>query len=286
MELNSKTVTVGFCFLALVGLLGYGMISTRSSMEERMNKIEDELRSNYEHADERLTMLASDVAVVTKKMGITTQELEQAQTVAKQLKQENAQMARRLRRELATKADSKAVMKLHEDATNQLNAVQQEATTRIDGVTGEVRGVRTDLDATRADLNATRADLASSKRDLSGLIARNSTELAELRRKGERDYVEFDIRKGKQFRRVGDVLVQLRNTDVKRQKYEVAINADDSSIIKKDRTANEPVTFLVGRDRARYELVVNYVDKDRIRGYMSTPKDRLLAAETPTLRVQ
>src|SRR5262249_12845462 len=155
---------------------------------------EDELRSNYEHADERLTMLASDVAVVTKKMGITTQELEQAQTVAKQLKQENAQMARRLRRELATKADSKAVMKLHEDAKNHLNAVQQEATTRIDGVTGEVRGVRTDLDATRADLNATRADLANSKRDLSGLIARNSTELAELRRKGERDYVEFDIR--------------------------------------------------------------------------------------------
>jgi len=195
-------------------------------------------------------------------------------------------MARRLRRELAEKADSKAVMKLHEDATNKLNAVQQEATTRIDGVSGEVKGVRTDLDATRADLSATRTDLANSKRDLSGLIARNSTELAELRRKGERDYVEFDIRKGKQYRRVGDILVQLRNTDVKRQKFEVAINADDSSIIKKDRTANEPVTFLVGRDRARYELVVNYVDKDRIRGYMSTPKDRLVAAETPALRVQ
>jgi hypothetical protein len=34
------------------------------------------------------------------------------------------------------------------------------------------------------------------------------------------------------------------------------------------------VTFLVGRDRLRYELVVNKVDKDRIRGYISTPKDR------------
>ena len=154
------------------------------------------------------------------------------------------------------------------------------------GLTGEVRGVRKDLDSTRSDLDATRADLANSKKDLGTLIARNSTELAELRRKGERDYVEFDIRKGKQFRRVGDVLVQLRNTDVKRQKYEVAINADDSSIVKKDRTANEPVTFLVGRDRARYEFVVNYVDKDRIRGYISAPKDRLSAGEMPTLRVQ
>ena len=284
--LKSKTAIVAFCCLALIGVLAYGMMSMRSSMEDRMNSMEDDLRSMYEHADEKLTMLASDLAVVTKKMGITTQELEQAQTLTKQLKQENAQIARRLQRELATKADSQAVMKFHEEATTKLNAVEQEAATKIDGVTGEVRGVRKDLDSTRSDLDATRADLANSKKDLGTLIARNSTELAELRRKGERDYVEFDIRKGKQFRRVGDVLVQLRNTDVKRQKYEVAINADDSSIVKKDRTANEPVTFLVGRDRARYEFVVNYVDKDRIRGYMSTPKDRLVAAETPTLRVQ
>jgi len=284
--LKSKTAIVALCCLALMGVLGYGMMSMRSSMEDRMNSMEDDLRSMYEHADEKLTMLASDLAVVTKKMGITTQELEQAQTLTKQLKQENAQIARRLQRELATKADSQAVMKFHEEATTKLNAVEQEAATKIDGVTGEVLGVRKDLDSTRSDLDATRADLANSKKDLGTLIARNSTELAELRRKGERDYVEFDIRKGKQFRRVGDVLVQLRNTDVKRQKYEVAINADDSSIVKKDRTANEPVTFLVGRDRARYEFVVNYVDKDRIRGYMSTPKDRLVAAETPTLRVQ
>src|SRR5437867_9498611 len=284
--LKSKTAIVALCCLALMGVLAYGMMSMRSSMEDRMNSMEDDLRSMYEHADEKLTMLASDLAVVTKKMGITTQELEQAQTLTKQLKQENAQIARRLQRELATKADSQAVMKFHEEATTKLNAVEQEAATKIDGVTGEVRGVRKDLDSTRSDLDATRADLANSKKDLGTLIARNSTELAELRRKGERDYVEFDIRKGKQFRRVGDVLVQLRNTDVKRQKYEVAINADDSSIVKKDRTANEPVTFLVGRDRARYEFVVNYVDKDRIRGYMSTPKDRLVAAETPTFRVQ
>jgi hypothetical protein len=107
-----------------------------------------------------------------------------------------------------------------------------------------------------------------------------------LRRKGERDYVEFDIRKNKQFTRVGDVLVQLRKTDVKRQKYEVVINADDSPIQKKDRTANEPVTFLVGQDRVRYEFVVNSVDKDRIRGYISAPKDKLSAADIPSFRVQ
>src|SRR5262249_8050157 len=149
--------------------------------------------------------------------------------------------------------------------------------TKIAGVSGEVQVVRTDLDATREDL-------ASSKRDLNTLIAHNSTELAELRRRGERDYIEFDIRKNKQYDHVGDVLVQLKKTDVKKQKFDVVINADDSAILKKDRTANEPVTFLMGRDRVRYEFVVNYVDKDRIRGYLSTPKDKLVASESPALR--
>src|SRR5439155_540510 len=113
----------------------------------------------------------------------------------------NAQLARRLRSGLATKADSKAVLKFHNDQTTRLSAIQQEATTRIDGVTGEVRIVRADLDTTRTDLKATRSDLsatreevANSRRDLGTLIARKPSELPELRRKGERDYVECAVR--------------------------------------------------------------------------------------------
>src|SRR5215475_8504036 len=280
-----KSKTIGICCLVIIVLLGYTVMSMRSTMEERLSSVE---RDNAV-ADEKITTLTSDLNVVTKKIGVTTQELEEAQAAALQLKQENAQLAKRLR----AKDDSKAVIKFQKDATNKLDAAQKEAKTRMDGITGDVNGVRTDLDATRTDLKATRSDLnatreevANSKRELGTLIARNSTELAELRRKGERDYVEFDINKSKEFKRIGDILVQLRRTDVKRQKYEVVINADDSPIQKKDRTANEPVTFLVGRDRVRYELVVNSVDKDRIRGYVSAPKDKVLAAEAPPRRQQ
>ena len=78
--------------------------------------------------------------------------------------------------------------------------------------------------------------------------------------------------------------MQLKKTDVKRQKFDVVINTDDKNILKKERTANEPVTFLVGHDRVRYEFVVYSVDKDRIRGYISTPKDKLVAAENPVQR--
>jgi hypothetical protein len=272
--LKSKTTIIGGACLALVGLQGWGMMSMRNGMEERVGSMERQLQSMHNQDNEKLVKLTSDLDVVTKRMGITAQELQQSQTAAAQLKQENAQMTQRLRRELAAKADSKAVLQFREEANNKLSEVQQDTATKFNGINGDVQVVRTDLDATREDL-------ASSKRDLGTLIARNSTELTELRRRGERDYVEFDIKKSKDFARVGDVLVQLKKTDVKRQKFEVVLNADDSAIQKKDRTANEPITFLVGRDRVRYEFVVNTVDKDRIRGYLSTPKDKLIAAETP-----
>jgi len=288
--LKSKTTIVAGCFLIIAGVEGYAMLTMRSDMTDRFSAIEDQ----YAKSDEKLTMLTSDLDVVAKKLGVTTDDLKDAQELAKQLKLENA----RMRKSLTAKADSKLVMDVQKETATKLDAVHQETNTKIDGITGDVKGVRTDLDATRSDLKSTRTDLdstrtdlkatrdevAKNRNDLGTLIARNSTELAELRRKGERDYVEFDITKSKQFKRVGDVMVQLTKTDPKRKKYEVVINADDSAIQKKDRTANEPVTFLVGHERLRYELVVNYVDKDRIRGYISSPKDRPSVADT--IRVQ
>jgi len=275
--LKSKTTLVAGGCLALIGLQGYGTMSMRNTMEGRISSIEREVQSARSQDNAKVAQLSSDLDVVTKRMGITAQELQDAHALTAQLKKENAATAQRLRGELAAKADSKAVQQYREEAASKLNEFQQDADNKFNGVNGEVKGVRSDLDATREDL-------ASSKRDLGTLIARNSTELSELRRRGERDYVEFDIRKAKQMDRVGDILVQLRKTDVKRQKFDVVINSDDVNIEKKDRTANEPVTFLVGKDRVRYEFVVNYVDKDRIRGYISTPKDKLIAGDSPSLR--
>jgi uncharacterized protein YecE (DUF72 family) len=270
--LKSKTTMVAGGCLALLGLQGYGMMSMRGTMEERMSSVERELQAMHNQDSAKVAQLAADLEVVTKRIGSTSTELDQATSLADQLKKENAATAARLRRELAAKADAKAINQVRDETVKGLTALQQDAAAKFDGVNGQVQGVRTDLDATKDDL-------AKSKSELGTLIAHNSTELAELRRRGERDYVEFDINKSKKSERVGDVLVQLKKTDVKKQKFDVVINADDKDILKKDRTANEPVTFMVGKDRIRYEFVVNYVDKDRIRGYLSTPKDKVLAAE-------
>jgi chromosome segregation ATPase len=275
--LKSKTTMIAGGCLAIIGLQGYGMMSLRNTIDQRVSSIEHQLQTVQDQDNSKMVQLASELETVTKRMGMNAQELEDAHALTQRLKQENAQATQRLRRELASKADAKSVSQLRDESNSKLSAFQQDAAAKFAGVNGDVQGVR-------SDLNATREDLANSKKDLGTLIARNSTELAELRKRGERDYTEFDIKKSKDFARIADILVQLKKTDAKRQKFDVVINADDSNILKKDRTANEPVTFLVGHDRVRYEFVVNYVDKDRIRGYISTPKDKLLAAENPSLR--
>jgi len=279
LKSNKVTAIVG-AGLAVVALQGYGFVSMRSALENRMDSLEHAMQEGRAQDGTKVTQLASDLDVVTKKMGVTMQELQQARGVAERLKQDHARTAQRLRNELAAKADSKLVSELQQEATTKLAEVQQDATTKIGTVSGEVQGVRTDLDVTRQDLASSRKDIT----DVKTQVARNGTELAELRRKGERDYFEFDMPKSQVFERIADVQVQLKKTDVKRQKYNVMIQADDSRVEKKDRGVNEPIQFLVGRDRLRYEFVVNYIDKDRIRGYVSTPKDKVLSAEGPSFR--
>jgi hypothetical protein len=274
--IKSKTAIAGGCF-ALLALQGYGWMSMRSTVNDRMASVEQQIQSVRTQDESKIAQVSSSLDVITQRMGITAQELKEAQALAEKLKQENTQTAQKLSRQIAAKADVQTIKKLHDEATTKLAEVQQDTSAKFGAVSGEVQGVRTDLDATRDDL-------ANSKKELTNQIAHNASELAQLRQRGEREYFEFDMNKSKEFAHIANVLVQLRKTDVKKQKFEVVIQADDTSITKKDRTANEPIMFLVGPDRLRYELVVNYVEKDRIRGYLSTPKDKTLAAEGPTGR--
>src|SRR5499433_2547956 len=107
--LRSKTTMVAGGCLALIGLQGYGMMSMRSTMEERMSSVERELQAMHKQDSAKVAQLTSDLDVVTKRIGITSQELEESHAIAEQLKKDNAQTAERLRRELAAKADSKAI---------------------------------------------------------------------------------------------------------------------------------------------------------------------------------
>ncbi|GIU77837.1 MAG: hypothetical protein KatS3mg005_1075 [Bryobacteraceae bacterium] len=157
----------------------------------------------------------------------------------------------------------------------QISQVEQATTTKLGEVSTEVGSVKTELSSTKSELEKTIAQLKSVAGDLgvqSGLIATNSKELAALKALGERNYFEFNLGKTKQPQRVGDVMIQLKRTDQKRNRFTIDIIADDKKVEKKDRTINEPIQFYTSKARQPYEIVVNEVGRDVIVGYLATPK--------------
>jgi chromosome segregation ATPase len=165
------------------------------------------------------------------------------------------------------------------DQIGQLKDATTSATTKLNedvsGVKTDVGSVRTDLSATRSDLDKTGADLKRAVGDMgvmSGLIATNSKDLQALRDLGERNYFEFDLEKGQMTKKVGTVTLTLKKADPKRNRYTIAVMADDKTVEKRDKTINEPVQLYTAASKQPFEIVVNQVKKDGVVGYLATPK--------------
>ncbi len=130
-SLRSKTAAiVGGC-ITLVALQGYGWMSTRKAVDEKISSAEREFQSARAQDEARISQLVSDA--VTQQMANKALELKEFQALVEKLNQDNTQTAQRLRRELAAKANAQSFKKFQEDATEKLGAVS-----------GEVQAVRTD----------------------------------------------------------------------------------------------------------------------------------------------
>jgi chromosome segregation ATPase len=181
------------------------------------------------------------------------------------------QQAQKLEAENRRTAEN--VNKVNSDLSN----VKQSADTanaKLADVGNDVSGVKTDLASTKNDLQQTQSELKRVRGDLgqtSSLVATNDKELNELIRRGEKNIIKFNIsKKSKGFQKVGDISLELKKADPKKNKFSLDVNADDKITEKKDRNINEPLQFYVSN--SLYELVVNTVSKDSITGYLSTPK--------------
>ena len=181
--------------------------------------------------------------------------------------------------ELARKLESAQAQQREEQAKAQQALSQElsEVAKATDSNKSSLGEVKTEITNTKTELNKTIESLKQVTGDLgvqSGLIATNGKELSALKSLGDRNYFEFDIKKTKQPVKVGDIAVKLKKSDQKKGRYTIDVVADDRTVEKKDRTVNEPLQFYVSGARQPYELVINQVQKDRIRGYLATPKVR------------
>jgi hypothetical protein len=248
-------VIVALAVVSLVALGAGWTASTRSkeleqnlaSQNEQFKKNEDVLSQRLAKSEDTNAQLQGELSVVTDKMKLTEGELNKARTQAKKIKDEDAKELADLQNQtsaqLATKANVDDVNKLGTD----------------------VNGVKTDLESEKNNLQMARGEFGT-------LIAKNHDEVEELRRLGERDYYEFSIDKKNNREKVGSLMVELHNTNIKKSQYTVTIFVDDQRHDKKGLTANEPLYFFENGARAPLEFVVNQVGKDKITGYLSVPK--------------
>jgi peptidoglycan hydrolase CwlO-like protein len=265
---------IGAGVVGLAMWLGYQTYSDRSShsaTDTRLAAIESQLQSMRETDAAKIAEISSLLDAVQNRVGVTATDLANAQKAAAAARKELASSDQALRQALDDQAKNVTTIREHSDA--QVQAVRQEASAQFGEVNGQVSTVKTDLESTKNDLAANRREVGDMRDSLGRQIARNADELAALKRRGERDYYEFDIRKTKDMERVAGIRLQLNKADVKARKYDITLQVDDAKLQKKGQLLNEPIQINVGKERVRYELIVNAIDKDRIRGYISTPKD-------------
>jgi hypothetical protein len=268
-----------------VAILGLGLaVSLGLGMQQHNNLVNTRMEMSSlqrELSSMRQTISSSD-ANVADSLGAIRSELENARketaTSTVQVKEAARRSAELAASRVSTKLSQQQEeqQKLVNDRLDQINTRADQNTAKLTEITTEVGGVKTDVASTRTPLDQTIADLHRTTGDMgvmSGLIATNSKELAALRELGERDYLEFTINRNSAPQKVGDIQVQLKKADPKRNRFTLDIVADDKKVEKKDRNINEPVQFyIVSKARQPYELVVNEVRKDTIVGYLAAPK--------------
>ena len=229
----------------------------------------------------QVAKLTTDFNGAIEKMKVDSNEQVVRSRRSVELLQSRLAQQRRAAEQLVGQAKIDAEQKVQglQDKVAQEQALQQQAISQVkltaDTATTQIGTVSTDLGTTKSKLEETVANLKSAKGELDGhssLIATNGKELEALKELGERNYSEFTITRSKQPTRVGDVMVELKKVDPKRNKFTIAITVDDKTVEKKDRSLNEPIQFYTSKAHQPDEIVVNSVGKNKIAGYLATPK--------------
>jgi len=217
--------------------------TTLQSTQQDMTAMKDRLA-----IDEKTnTDLQGDLKVVTDKLKITQSQLKKARTEAAKLNTETTEKLSAL--------DTSVHSELATKATND-----------------DVKTVDTKVSTVSDNLAKTNNDLNMARSELGTLIAKNHDEIDVLRRMGERDYVEFTIAGKNKPQKVGNVSVELKGVNEKRNRVNVVVVLEDKKLEEKNRNINSPIIIYPSGAHQAEEVVINKIGKNSISGYLSVPK--------------
>jgi hypothetical protein len=248
----------GLSFLLALGALAwsYFLQNRLDATEAKLNQTQQRIEHlSAQQADIWRQMRATNEEFGAK-VGITQQQIEvRAQDILRQQRLADARIAKQ---EAATRQSVT-------DVSHAVSNVQ----TDVGGVKQDVVHTRQELASTEQQLHAVVGDLGVQ----SGLIATNSEQLNYLKHLGDRNYIEFTLRKGQPPSSVSIVKLQLRKADTKHSRYTLEIFSNDKRVEKKNRDLNEPLQFYTGKPPMLFEVVINQIGKNEVSGYLSAPKN-------------
>jgi chromosome segregation ATPase len=159
---------------------------------------------------------------------------------------------------------------------NNIRRSTDETSTRLNYISRDVGNVKNEVESVKSSERQSTATIQQARGDLGaigGIVATTAEEIQMLRELGDRNIFEFALIKGAGMQRVGDIQVNVEKTDARKNTFTVEIMAADQKVEKRDKNINEPVQFYVpGKGKQPYELVVNEVGKNTLKGYLASPK--------------
>src|ERR1700674_5551972 len=223
------------------------LVFQHKAFEQNVNTLSQRLAQ----AEETNAQLQNDFSAVMDRLKTTQGQITTAERQTRRIGDEYSKKLGNVQSELARKASADDVQTLG----------------------GDVNGLKSDLEATKSNLSVARDEFGT-------LIARNHDEIDQLRRLGERDYFEFSLTGKGNRSKVGQLMVELRGTNAKKNQFTVALYVDDLRLEKKNRSVDEPIYFYTRGTRAPLELVINEVSREKVAGYLSVPKGQTTTAAT------
>ena len=267
------TILAGIAFAAALGALAYYLVGAQNRIEELNTNLMAsqerlvEVTEKLGESQEQIQGLETGLEKSEVRIGQQSQELGRTRNLVTNLKTENEVQTKELQAISIKKADQEDVEKLAEQASGieeevgEVNARLSQANSSI----GELRDMTT---SNRSDIDGNQTAIGEVRTTADG----NTVVIDGVKRSLEREYYNFELEKKGGIMKVFDVALNLKNTNVKAQRFAIEIIANGKRIKKERQPINEPIFFYSGGDNKRYELLVNRIDKNMIVGYVSVPK--------------
>ncbi len=241
--------SIGWTVARRAKTIGQSLVSQAQALKQN----QDTFNQRLLHAEESNAQVRGGLDAVTAEFKLTQGELASVRRMIKQMKEDDARL-----------------MAGMQDSVNSMNSMKADIATKSSGQ--DLERLNSDVTGVKSDLEAIRQNIRTTREELEVLIARNHDGIEQLRRLGERDYYEFTVDRKGARQKVGDLEIELRGTNTKKNLFSVAIYADNMRYEERKRTVNEPIYFYTRGSRTPLALVVNQVGKNKVVGYLSTPK--------------